>query len=105
MVAERGGIGIGSQRLIGTRYEIYGSDFHSISIEDREADVMHPSREVVIVDKVFIRSNVRILKGEKISPEFVITNSSVVIRDNLRDPLPLKCQRRLFTFSLNEEFI
>jgi maltose O-acetyltransferase len=80
-IAEKSSIKIGDNCLIGTRCEIYDSDFHALAKSGRESGQAHQCRPVVIEDDVFIGSNVRILKGVKIGHGAVIGNSSVVTRD------------------------
>lgn len=80
-IAERSSIAIGANCLIGTRVEIYDSDFHSLTEPERESGKPHLCRPVVIEDDVFIGSNVRILKGVTIGRGAVIGNQSVVTRD------------------------
>lgn len=80
-IAEKTSIDIGESCLIGTRCEIYDSDFHALAKSDRESGKAHRCRPVVIEDHVFIGSNVRILKGVTIGYGAVIGNQSVVTRD------------------------
>lgn len=80
-IAEKSSIAIGANCLIGTRVEIYDSDFHSLEKSERELRKPHQCRPVVIEDDVFIGSNVRILKGVTIGRGAVIGNQSVVTRD------------------------
>jgi maltose O-acetyltransferase len=85
-IAEKCTIKIGRECLIGTRCEIYDSDFHPIGVEDRIKAIPSSCQDVVIEDNVFIGSNVRILKGVTISSGSVIANSAVVTRD-----IPANC--------------
>lgn len=87
-IAEKTSILIGDSCLIGTRCEIYDSDFHALAKSDRESSQPHRCHPVVIEDHVFIGSNVRILKGVKIGYGAVIGNQSVVTRSI---PPPLRC--------------
>lgn len=80
-IAEKSLIKIGENCLIGTRVEIYDSDFHALSAEARRNGEKHEGREVRIGDYVFIGSNVRIFKGVSIGYGCVIANSSVVTSD------------------------
>lgn len=80
-IAEKSSITIGANCLIGTRVEIYDSDFHALTKSERESGEPHQCRPVVIEDDVFIGSNVRILKGVTIGCGAVIGNQSVVTRD------------------------
>ena len=80
-IAEKSSIVIGENCLIGTRVEIYDSDFHALSARDRINGKPHESKPVHIGNNVFIGSNVRILKGVKIGDGAVIGNSSLVTKD------------------------
>lgn len=80
-VAEKCTIKIGQNCLIGTRCEIYDSDFHPVNVEDRIAGNPHSCHDIMIGDNVFIGSNVRILKGVTIGSGSVIANSAVVTKD------------------------
>ncbi|QNJ24561.1 hexapeptide transferase [Synechococcus sp. SYN20] len=80
-IAEKTSIVIGNSCLVGTRCEIYDSDFHALAKSDRETGQPHRCSPVVIEDHVFIGSNVRILKGVTIGCGVVIGNQSVVTRD------------------------
>lgn len=80
-IAEESSIAIGDGCLIGTRCEIYDSDFHPLAKSDRESREPHKCLSIVIEDYVFIGSNVRILKGVTIGHGAVIGNQSVVTKD------------------------
>lgn len=80
-IAESSSIVIGENCLIGTRVEIYDSDFHALSARDRMNGDRHTSRSVQIGNNVFIGSNVRILKGVVIGHGAVIANSSLVTKN------------------------
>lgn len=80
-VAERCSIVIGDRVLIGTSVTIYDSDFHGLTIADRNnPDAIHCD-DVLIGNDVFIGSNVTILKGVKIGNGAVIGAGSLVSRD------------------------
>lgn len=79
-IAEQSSISIGKNCLIGTRVEIYDSDFHALSAIERANGVKHISKEVRIGNEVFIGSNVKILKGASIGDGAVIANGSVVTK-------------------------
>lgn len=85
-IAEKSSITIGQNCLIGTRVEIYDSDFHALSAEARRNGDRHEASPVRIGDNVFIGSNVRILKGVTIGDGCVIANNSLVVKD-----LPKNC--------------
>lgn len=80
-IAEKSSITIGANCLIGTRVEIYDSDFHPLAKSARELKEPNQCRPVAIEDDVFIGSNVRILKGVTIGCGAVIGNQSVVTKD------------------------
>lgn len=81
LIAEQSSIEIGRNCLIGTMVEIYDSDFHALSKEDRDASVPHQCMPVRIEDNVFIGSNVKILKGVTIGEGAVIGNHSLITKD------------------------
>lgn len=81
VIAEKSSVTVGANCLIGTRVEIYDSDFHPLAKSERELRKPHQWGPVVIEDDVFIGSNVRILKGVTIGRGAVIGNQSVVTRD------------------------
>jgi len=80
-IAEKTSIIIGENCLIGTRVEIYDSDFHAVNPDERLGGGPHVSRPVRIGSNVFIGSNVRITKGVEVGSGSVIANSSLVSRD------------------------
>ena len=80
-IAEKSSIVIGENCLIGTRVEIYDSDFHALSASDRQNGCTHSSKPVKIGNNVFIGSNVRILKGVTIGNGAVVANSALVTKD------------------------
>lgn len=80
-VAESSSITIGENCLIGTRVEIYDSDFHSLNAVIRMNGDNHTAMPVKIGNSVFIGSNVKILKGVTIGEGAVIANSSLVTKD------------------------
>ena len=80
-IAEQSSISIGANCLIGTRVEIYDSDFHALSAIERANGVKHIAKEVRIGNDVFIGSNVKILKGVSIGDGAVIANGSVVTKN------------------------
>lgn len=81
IISEHAGVIIGENCLIGINVEIIDSDFHPISIEDREAGKAHESKGVNIGNNVFIGSNVKILKGVTIGDGAVIGNGTIVSKD------------------------
>jgi acetyltransferase-like isoleucine patch superfamily enzyme len=98
-IAERSTIKIGKGCLIGTRVEVYDSDFHALSVNDRKQGKAHNTRNVTIGDHVFIGSNVRIFKGVSIGDGAVIANGAIVTKDvpahTLYGGVPAKLIRRL----------
>jgi maltose O-acetyltransferase len=77
-IAEQSSIVIGDDCLIGTKVEIFDSDFHPLSAVDRKIGVRNVAQEVNIGNEVFIGSNVKILKGVTIGSGSVIANGSIV---------------------------
>jgi len=98
-IAEHSTIKIGQACLIGTRVEVYDSDFHALSAKDRRQGKAHITRNVTIGDHVFIGSNVRIFKGVSIGDGAVIANGAIVTKDvpahTLYGGIPAKMIRRL----------
>lgn len=80
-IAEKTSITIGENCLIGTRVEIYDSDFHELNAQSRKNGIKHVANPVRIGNDVFIGSNVRILKGVTIGDGCAIGNGSLVIND------------------------
>jgi len=80
-MAEHTSITIGENCLLGANVEILDSDFHGLKLDERGTSKVEWSAPVVLEDRVFIGSNVRILKGVRIGTGSVIANSSVVIGD------------------------
>ncbi len=77
-IAEKSSITIGENCLIGTRVEIYDSDFHATNPYDRIDGDRHTCKPVKIGSNVFIGSNARILKGVTVGDGAVIANNSLV---------------------------
>ena len=76
-IAEGPGISIGKKVLIGTRVEIYDSDFHTVLPNVRLSAT--PKRAAVkIADDVWIGNNVTILKGTEIGEHSVVAAGAVV---------------------------
>lgn len=80
-IAEHTSITIGQNCLIGANVEILDSDFHGLALHERGMSKPEWAAPVILEDKVFVGSNVRILKGVRIGEGSVIANSSVVIAD------------------------
>lgn len=80
-IADQSSIEIGRNCLIGTMVEIYDSDFHALSKEERNASVPHQCKPVKIEDNVFIGSNVKILKGVTVGEGAVVGNHSLITKD------------------------
>mgnify|MGYP003791863733 CR=1 FL=1 len=76
-VSEGPGIFIGERVLIGTHVDIYDSDFHPLSPENRLGG--EPKKgAVTIQDNVWIGNRVTILKGTTIGAHSVVAAGSVV---------------------------
>jgi maltose O-acetyltransferase len=80
-IAEHKTITIGRRCFIGTNVEIYDSDFHGISVQDRRTSDPENSKPVLIGNDVFIGSNVKIMKGVVIGNGSVIANGSIVVSE------------------------
>jgi acetyltransferase-like isoleucine patch superfamily enzyme len=79
-IAEFSSIKIGKRVLIGTSVEIYDSNFHGLSVDERLMSKQEWSKPVVIEDDVFIGSNVSIMKGVRIGRGSIIASGSVVVQ-------------------------
>ncbi len=76
-ISEGPGIFIGKNVLIGTRVEVYDSDFHTLLPNVRLSET--PKRAAVkIGDDVWIGNNVTILKGTEVGEHSVIAAGAVV---------------------------
>ncbi|MBP5246313.1 MAG: acyltransferase [Fibrobacter sp.] len=76
-ISEGPGIFIGKNVLIGTRVEVYDSDFHTVMPNVRLTET--PKRAAVkIADDVWIGNNVTILKGSEIGEHSVVAAGAVV---------------------------
>ncbi|WP_374248666.1 acyltransferase [Thermomonas sp.] len=80
-IAEHSSISIGADCLIGANVEVLDSDFHGLRLDERSMSKPEWASPVVIEDRVFVGSNVRILKGVRIGMGAVIANSSLVTSD------------------------
>lgn len=78
MCAERANIYIGKNCLIGVNFSATSSDFHGLSIKDRNNREKIKSKDIYIDDDCFIGSNVTILKGVRLGRGCVVAASSVV---------------------------
>ncbi len=79
-IAEHTFIRIGCRVLIGPNVEIYDSDFHGITVENRTKSEVAWARPVIIEDDVFIGANARILKGVTVGKGAVIANGAIVTK-------------------------
>ena len=80
-IAEHTSIVIGEDCLIGVNVEILDSDFHSLKFDDRGVPTSKWAQPVTVGNKVFLGSNVKILKGVSIGEGSVIANGSVVTKN------------------------
>ncbi|EGH4468685.1 TPA: acyltransferase [Campylobacter lari subsp. concheus] len=71
---------IGERCLIGTNFSAINSDFHGITINNRNNPEKILSADIIIGDDCFIGNNVTILKGVKLGKGCVVANSSVVTK-------------------------
>lgn len=79
IIAERGSIRIGANRLIGTDFTVYDSDFHDLH-PDRRLAGTHECAPVNIGKNVFIGSRVMVMKGVDIGDNSVIASGSIVTK-------------------------
>ena len=77
IVCDKSKIYIGNDVLIGSNVNIFDSDFHEVTPNNRNSG-NHKSAEVIIQDNVFIGANVTILKGVTVGKNCVIANGAVV---------------------------
>lgn len=80
-IAEHTFIDIGEDCLIGVNVEILDSDFHSLKFDERGASKPEWAQPVEVGNKVFLGSNVKILKGVSIGEGSVIANGTVVTKN------------------------
>ena len=80
-IAERTAINIGRDCLIGANVVIYDSDFHALSVKERNLGEAPEAAPVNIGNDVFIGADVKILKGVSIGDGAVIGNGSVVTKN------------------------
>lgn len=66
---------------LGGGVKIFDTDFHSIDLHERLADINIPVKPVVIEEGVFIGADVIILKGVTIGKESVVGAGSVVAKN------------------------
>ena len=81
VIAEHSSICVGEDCLIGVNVEILDSNFHSLAFAERGGAGSNTSQPVKVGNKVFLGSNVKILKGVTIGEGAVIANGSVVTKD------------------------
>ncbi|MCE5174365.1 MAG: acyltransferase [Bacteroidales bacterium] len=79
----RKGLKFGDDVLIGFHIIIMDTDYHPIFNEQNE--IINPNREVVFGNKVWIGSNVTILKGSHIGNNIVVGAGSVVTGNLLEE--------------------
>ena len=81
IVSDGGSIHIGKNCRIGINFTCFDSDFHGLTIKDRDNSETIVRKDVYIGDNVFIGNNVMILKGVTIGSGAVIAAGSVVTND------------------------
>jgi len=81
MLAARTRITIGKNVALGAGMKVFDTDFHSIDLDDRLADVNIPTKPVTIEDGAFIGGDVIILKGVTIGKASVVGAGSVVAKN------------------------
>ncbi len=80
IVADRCGVKIGKNCLIGFCFTAMDSDFHGLKLEDR-TNGNYKCSGVEIGDNVFIGNDVKVLKGVRIGEGAVIGCGSIVVSD------------------------
>lgn len=77
-------IEIGEETMIGANCNIYGTDFHCISAENRlkqKSTADAPTAPIIIGKRCWLASNVTVLKGVTIGKEAVVGAMSLVNKD------------------------
>lgn len=80
LIADKSEISIGSDCRIGANFCCFDSDFHGLSVKNRDNPEFIVSKPVLIGDNVFIGQNVTILKGVQIGNNVVIGSGTVVTK-------------------------
>lgn len=78
VIADHTSIYIGENCRIGSNVEIIDSDFHGLSVTERNISKPERARPVLISNDVFLGSNVKILKGVVVGEGAIVANGSVV---------------------------
>jgi acetyltransferase-like isoleucine patch superfamily enzyme len=71
---------IGRDVNLGAGCKIIDTDFHSLDLQERIANVNIPHRPVTIEDGAFIGTNAMILKGVTVGRESIIAAGAVVVK-------------------------
>ena len=80
LVAYKENIHIGRNCFIGINFQAMSSDFHGLTIENRNNEEHIQSASVEIGDDCFIGNNVIVLKGVKLGKGCVVGSGSVVTK-------------------------
>jgi acetyltransferase-like isoleucine patch superfamily enzyme len=80
LLAARTHIKVGARTNLGAGAKILDTDFHSLNLEEREADINIPSAPVIIGEGVFIGADAMVLKGVTIGDRSVIGARSLVVK-------------------------
>ena len=80
IIAQKADITIGKNCLIGTNFKAFSSDFHALSIKDRDDENKIKSESIDIGDFCFIGNDVTILKGVSLGRGCVVGSSSVLTK-------------------------
>ncbi|WP_270991669.1 acyltransferase [Campylobacter upsaliensis] len=80
LVAYKESIHIGRNCFIGTNFQAMSSDFHALTIKNRNDERYIQSASVEIGDDCFIGNNVIVLKGVKLGSGCVVGSGSVVTK-------------------------
>lgn len=80
IIAHKSNINIGKNCLIGTNFQALSSDFHGLTIKNRNIDEFISTAQIDIGDNCFIGNNVIILKGVQLGKGCVVGSGSVVTK-------------------------
>lgn len=72
---------IGADVNLGAGCKIMDTDFHSLDLRERIANVNIPHRPVTLEDGVFVGTNALIMKGVTVGRESIIAAAAVVVKN------------------------
>ncbi len=78
LIANKCKIEIGEDCFIGVNFQAINSDFHALSIQERNNEALVKSADIIVGNHCFIGNNVSILKGVRLGNGCVVGAGSVV---------------------------